>query len=168
MPAEWLSALELQPQILCMRGIAAFGLTIVSDLIASQTFWLRFVGGGFLLFLGIRTLYLKHKEATVPPVHKGLMGSYASSFLLALTNPVTIFAFVIVFAAFGLEEQLNFISASILVLGVFTGSSLWFLALSYSASLFKKKLNSGGLTWVNRISGGLIIVSGIAAFVSIM
>ena len=149
-------------------GIAAFGLTIVSDLIASQTFWLRLVGGGFLLFLGIRTFYLKHKEPAVPTVRKGFMGSYVSSFLVALTNPMTIFAFVIVFAAFGLEEQLNFISASILVIGVFTGSCLWFLGLSYSASLFKKRLNSGGLTWVNRISGGLIIVSGIAAFISIM
>jgi len=149
-------------------GIAAFGLTIVSDLIASQTFWLRLVGGGFLLFLGIRTLYLKHKESEVPPVRRGFMGSYVSSFVLALTNPMTIFAFVIVFAAFGLEEQLNFFSAGILVVGVFTGSCLWFLGLSYSASLFRKKLNSGGLTWVNRISGGLIIVSGIAAFISIM
>lgn len=149
-------------------GIAAFGLTIVSDLIASQTFWLRFVGGGFLLFLGIRTVYLKHKETVGPPIKKGFMGSYITSFLLALTNPMTIFAFVIVFAAFGLEEQLNFFSASILVAGVFAGSCLWFLGLSYSASLFRKKLNSGGLTWVNRISGALIIVSGIAAFVSIM
>lgn len=149
-------------------AIAAFGLTIVSDLITSQTFWLRLVGGGFLLFLGIRTLYLKHKESTDLQIKKGFLGSYVSSFLLALTNPMTIFAFVIVFAAFGLEEQLNVFSAAILVAGVFAGSSLWFLGLSYSASLFRKKLNSGGLTWVNRISGGLIIISGIAAFVSIM
>jgi threonine/homoserine/homoserine lactone efflux protein len=148
-------------------GIAAFGLTFVSDIIASQEIWLHLIGGGLLLFLGIKTIMMKPKETTIPINRKGLLGSYVSAFLLALTNPVTIFAFVAVFAAFGLGVRLSFVSAGILVLGVFTGSCLWFLTLGYIADFFRKKLNSGGLTWVNRISGGLIIVSGIAAFVSV-
>ena len=149
-------------------GIAAFGLTFVSDMIASQELWLHLVGGGLLLFLGIKTIIMKRMETIVPVIKKGLLGSYVSAFLLALTNPVTIFAFVAVFAAFGLGERLNFISAGILVLGVLCGSSLWFLTLGYIADLFRTKLNSGGLTWVNRISGGLIIISGVAAFVSVI
>jgi threonine/homoserine/homoserine lactone efflux protein len=149
-------------------SIAAFGLTFVSDVIASQHFWLSLVGGGLLLFLGIRTFRAKRKDPVTPSDNKGLLGSYLSSFLLALTNPVTIFAFVAVFAAFGLGHRLNFISAYILVLGVFTGSCLWFLTLSYGATFFRKKLDSGGLRLVNRISGVLIILSGIAAFVSLI
>src|SRR5512141_2591481 len=43
-------------------SIAAFGLTFVSDAIASQHIWLRLAGGGLLLFLGIRTLRLKRKD----------------------------------------------------------------------------------------------------------
>jgi threonine/homoserine/homoserine lactone efflux protein len=149
-------------------GIAAFGLTFVSDAIATQHFWLRLVGGGLLLFLGIRTFRAKRKKPAIPSDNKGMLGSYATAFLLALTNPVTIFAFVAVFAAFGLGHRLIIISAVILVLGVFTGSSLWFLSLGYVATLFRNKLNAGGLTWVNRISGVLIIVSGLAALVSLI
>jgi len=149
-------------------SIAAFGLTFVSDVIASQALWLHLIGGGLLLFLGIKTLRMKRVDAKVVPNTKGLLGSYVSAFLLALTNPVTIFAFVAVFAAFGLGERLSIISACILVLGVFAGSCLWFLSLGYIATLFRNKLNSGGLTSVNRISGALIIVSGIAAFVSVI
>ncbi|MGD0338270.1 MAG: LysE family transporter [Bacteroidota bacterium] len=149
-------------------SIAAFGLTFVSDVIASQHFWLSLVGGGLLLFLGIRTYRAKRKDPIIPFDNKGLLGSYVSAFILALTNPVTIFAFVAVFAAFGLGHRLIIISACILVLGVFTGSCLWFLTLGYVATLFRKKLDSGGLRWVNRISGGLIILSGIAAFVSLI
>jgi len=149
-------------------SIAAFGLTFVSDVIASQQFWLRLVGGGLLLFLGIRTLRAKHKDAIVPFDNKGLLGSYVSAFFLALTNPVTIFAFIAVFAAFGLGEKLVFGSALILVLGVFAGSCLWFLALGYGATFFRKKLDSVGLVWVNRIAGILIIISGIVAFVSLI
>jgi threonine/homoserine/homoserine lactone efflux protein len=148
--------------------IAAFGLTFVSDVIATQHFWLRLVGGGLLLFLGIRTFRAKRKDPSIPLDNKGLLRSYVSSFVLALTNPVTIFAFVAVFAAFGLGHRLSIISACILVLGVFAGSCLWFLALGYVATLFRKKLDSGGLRWVNRISGVLIILSGVAAFVSLI
>ncbi|MEX1275279.1 MAG: LysE family transporter [Bacteroidota bacterium] len=149
-------------------AFAAFGLTFVSDLITSQQFWLRLVGGGLLLFLGIRTFRIKLANPNIPIVHKALLGSFVSSFLLALTNPVTIFAFVAVFAAFGLGQKLSILSACILVLGVSVGSSLWFLGLGYVATLFREKLNSGGLQWVNRISGVLIVLSGVAAFVSLI
>ncbi len=149
-------------------AFAAFGLTFVSDLIASQQFWLRLVGGGLLLFLGIRTFRIKLANPSIPVVHKALLGSFVTSFLLALTNPVTIFAFVAVFAAFGLGQKLSILSAFILVLGVAVGSSLWFLGLGYVATLFRNKLNSGGLQWVNRISGVLIVLSGVAAFVSLI
>jgi len=149
-------------------SIAAFGLTFVSDMIASQYFWLRLVGGGLLIFLGIRTFRARREDAAIPLENNGLLGSYISAFLLALTNPVTIFAFVAVFAAFGVGQRLGIISACILVIGVFAGSFLWFLTLSYVATLFRKKLDSGGIRWVNRIAGILIILSGVAAFVSLI
>jgi len=149
-------------------GIAAFGLTFVSDVIAGQHFWISLLGGGLLLFLGIRTFRAKPKDPKIPFGNNGLLKSYVSAFLLALTNPVTIFAFVAVFAAFGLGHKLSIISACILVLGVFAGSCLWFLTIGYVATLFRKKLDSNGLRWVNRISGVLIILSGIAAFVSLI
>lgn len=149
-------------------SIAVFGLTFISDVIATQHFWVSLVGGGLLLFLGIRTFRAKRKDPIIPFDKKGLLGSYISAFLLALTNPVTIFAFIAVFAAFGLGHKLFVISASILVLGVFIGSCLWFLTLGFVATLFRRKLDSEGLRWVNRISGALIILSGVVALVSVI
>ena len=149
-------------------GLAAFGLTFVSEVIASEHFWLSLVSGGLLLFLGIRTFRTKRKDPIVPFDKNGFWGSYVSAFLLALTNPMTIFAFVAVFAAFGLGHRLDFFSASILVIGVFAGSSLWFLTLGYVVTLFRKQLDAGGLRWVNRISGSLIVLSGVIAFVSLI
>ncbi|MBZ5537715.1 MAG: LysE family transporter [Acidobacteriia bacterium] len=149
-------------------SIAAFGLTFVSDVIASQQNWLRLVGGGLLLFLGIRTFRVKPKDPILRFDRKGLLGAYVSALLLAFTNPVTFFAFVAVFAAFGLGYRLTIITACILVLGVLLGSCLWFLTLGYVATFFRKKLDSGGFRWVTRISGVLIILSGVAAFVSLI
>jgi threonine/homoserine/homoserine lactone efflux protein len=149
-------------------SIAAFGLTFVSDVIASQQFWLRLVGGGLLLFLGIRTFRIKREDPVPPFDKKGLLGSYVSAFIVALTNPVTFFAFIAVFAAFGLGYKLTIISACILVLGVLLGSCLWFLTLGYVATFFRKQLDSIGFRWVNRISGILIILSGVVAFMSLI
>jgi threonine/homoserine/homoserine lactone efflux protein len=149
-------------------SIAAFGLTFVSDMITSQQFWLRLVGGGVLLVLGIRMFRATRKDFAVPMGNKGALGSYMSAFVLALTNPMTVFGFIAVFAALGLGQGLRFIPACLLVLGVFTGSLLWFVGLGYASAFFRKGLDTGGLRIVNKIAGGLIIISGLAAFVSLM
>jgi threonine/homoserine/homoserine lactone efflux protein len=149
-------------------SVAAFGLTFVSDVIARQHLWVSLLGGGLLLFLGIRTFRSRRRDSIIPFDNKGMLGSYFAACLLALTNPVTIFAFVAVFAAFGLGQHISGVSAITLVVGIFAGSSLWFLTLGYVSTHFRKSLNSGGLRWVNRVSGALIILSGCIAFASLI
>ncbi|MBI3586353.1 MAG: LysE family transporter [Ignavibacteriales bacterium] len=146
--------------------IAAFGLTVVSDLLISQESWLRLVGGGFLLFLGVKTFLAHPENESTTANGKGLIGSYISTFLLTLTNPLTIFAFVGIFAALGLGNGLSYFTAWTLVLGVFTGSCSWFLFLSYSVTLFRKKFSSVGIRWLNKISGSLIVIFGVIALLS--
>jgi threonine/homoserine/homoserine lactone efflux protein len=147
--------------------VAALGLTFISDLLVTQQMWLRLIGGAFLLYLGIKT-FLTHPVEEMPQANgRGLLGTYVSTLLLTLTNPLTIFAFLGVFAALGLRNgNLGYGSAATLVSGVFLGSALWFFTLSYGVTLFRKKINSTGLGWINRISGLLIILFGIIAIVS--
>ena len=54
------------------------------------------------------------------------------------------------------------------VAGVFIGSCLWFFLLSSGALFFRKKLDLFGLTWVNKIAGILIIISGVIVMVSLL
>jgi threonine/homoserine/homoserine lactone efflux protein len=120
------------------------------------------------VFLGIRTFLSKRKDSLVLFDRKGFWGAYVTAFVLALANPITIFAFIAAFAAFSLGHHLVAISALFLVLGVFLGSGAWFLALGFVAAFFRKGLKAGGLRWVNRIAGVLIVLSGAAAFVSLL
>jgi len=149
-------------------AVAAFGLTFVSDVIAAQQWWIRPVGGGVLLVLGIRTFLARRRDSVIPTTGRGLLGSYVAALLLALTSPLAVFAYVAVFAALGLGHSLAVSSAGLLVFGVFAGSWLWFLALGSSAMLFRRNLDVSGLGWVNRIAGILIMLSGIAAVVSVL
>ncbi|MHB1688694.1 MAG: LysE family translocator [Ignavibacteriaceae bacterium] len=148
--------------------IAAFGLTVISGVITTERIWIRLIGGTLLLFLGVRTFRAQPADPKFHIHSSGMLGSYLYTVFLTLTNPLTIFAFIAVFAALGLGNEVSIFSGSALVLGVFTGSFLWFLSLSSVVRLFRKKLDMVGLRWVNRIAGILIIISGIIAIVSLL
>ncbi|MDR3666266.1 MAG: LysE family transporter, partial [Ignavibacteriaceae bacterium] len=98
----------------------------------------------------------------------GILKSYFITLFLTLTNPLTIFGFFALFAAFGLDEGLSKFHASGLVIGVFSGSFLWFLSITTGSRFFRNKIELNGLKWVNRIAGVLIFISGIFAVISVI
>jgi len=144
-------------------SIAGFGLAFISNFLVSQQGWLRLAGGAFLCYLGIRTFLAKPAGQAAPAKENNLIGDYASTFFLTLTNPMTIIAYVAVFAGLGLAgARNNYASAGVLVLGVFMGSALWSFSLCSEVGFFREKFTQRGLGWVNRISG--IIITGFGLF----
>ncbi len=143
--------------------IAGFGLTAVSGFLVGQKFWLGLVGGLFLCWLGVRTLASKPAQQAAPVRAADLSSAYFSTFLLTLTNPMTILSFVAVFAGFGLGTSSSYLNAGALVLGVFTGSALWWFILSGSVGWFRSRIDSGWTSIINRLSGCLILAFGIYA-----
>ena len=135
--------------------VAAFGLTFISDALVSQRIFIRLVGGALLFYLGVRTFNKLPADPKIPAIGNGRLRSYITAFLLTLTNPLSVFAFIAVFTALGLGSDLGNFSASVLVSGVFLGWCLWFLSLSTGVMLFRKKLDLDGLKWINKIAGVL-------------
>lgn len=149
--------------------IAGFGLTFISSILISQQAWLRLVGGAFLCYLGLKTFLSRPAEQAASATGNDLVGAYASTFLLTLTNPMTILSFAAIFAGLGVASTGgNYVSAGVLVLGVFIGSALWWLILSGGVGIVRGKFNPQGLQWVNRISGLIITVFGLYALMSDM
>jgi threonine/homoserine/homoserine lactone efflux protein len=149
-------------------SVAAFGLTFISDTLINQKIWIRLVGGALLLFLGIKIFRSLPTDPKYNNYNGGILRSYLTTVFLTLTNPLTIFAFIAVFAALGISNGLSYLSASILVAGVFIGSCLWFLILSSGTIFFKDRLDLVGLRWVNRIAGILVIISGVLVIGSLL
>jgi threonine/homoserine/homoserine lactone efflux protein len=149
-------------------SIAGFGLTFISNFLIDQRIWLRLIGGAFLCYLGLRTSLAKPADHAASARGSGLMSAYALTFFLTLTNPVTILAFAAIFAGLGMASTNgNYVSAGALVSGVFVGSSSWWLILSGGVGTISRKLNPQRLRWVNRISGGIIMVFGLLALLSL-
>jgi threonine/homoserine/homoserine lactone efflux protein len=156
----------------CYGCIAGFGLTLVSNLLLSQQTGLQLVGGLFLLYLGLKTFFSPPADHAASAGGRGLLGAYTSTFVLTITNPMTIFAFMAIFAGLGVAQTGgSYRTAALVVTGVFTGSALWWLLLSGGVSIFRARITPIQLLWINRIAGMVIIGFGLwytlTVFVSI-
>jgi len=150
-------------------SIAGFGLTFISALLTDHQTWLRLIGGAFLCYLGVRTWLAKPARDAAGAPGSELPGAYTSTFFLTLTNPMTILSFAAIFAGLGLANTGgNYGLAVALILGVFAGSALWWLTLSAGVSLFRARFDTRALTWVNRVSGAVIVAFGIIALLSLV
>lgn len=144
-------------------AVAAFGLTVISAFLVQQQFWLSLIGGLFLCYLGIRTFFSAPAETAAPATSRNLLTTYTSTFLLTLTNPATILSFVAVFAGFGLSAASGYLDASVMVVGVFVGSALWWWFLSFAVGKLRSRLDTRWLQDVNRFSGVILLVFGVWA-----
>jgi threonine/homoserine/homoserine lactone efflux protein len=143
--------------------IAGFGLTAVSGFLVRQQFWLALVGGGFLCYLGVRTFLSRPAEQSAGPGTGSLAATYGTTFLLTLSNPATILSFVAVFAGFGLGQAADYAAAIVLVLGVFTGSALWWMILSGGVGLIRNRVSVQWMKAINRLSGCILLAFGLYA-----
>ena len=165
--AGFLSGLGAASADMVYGAIAAFGMTAMQDLLIGQADWLRIVGGVFLLYLGVKTFFSKPTEESSEVRRGGLFTAYLTTFFLTITNPITILSFLAIFAGLRLSEIAgNYFSASIMVLGVFVGSAIWWLTLSSGVSLLRDKFTPALLIWVNRLAGMIIFVFGVLALLS--
>nr|WP_082927208.1 LysE family transporter [Paenibacillus oryzisoli] len=150
--------------------IAGFGLTLVTSFLLDQKVMLQLVGGLFLVYLGVQTFRSKPAAEAAKATGGTLFKSYLSTLLLTITNPMTIMSFVGAFAGLGLGDSADagFAPAITLVIGVFTGSALWWLLLSLFVGLLRERLKGTAFLWINRISGAMLSAFGLFAVVGLL
>ncbi|HEY6058284.1 MAG TPA: LysE family transporter [Candidatus Limnocylindrales bacterium] len=146
-------------------GIAAFGVTAISEVLIGERRLLALAGGAALVVLGVRTL--RSRPATVPVAAdgRGLLAAYTSILGLTLTNPMTILSFAGLVAGLGLVGE-GGSGATVLVSGVFAGSALWWVLLVSAVSLLRARIPLDALRWLNVGSGLVIGVFGLVAIAS--
>jgi len=164
--------------------IAGFSLTFVIDFIRENEILFQTVGALVLLALGIH-IFFKNPVADLR--RNRLRGNthfqdIISSFLVTVSNPLTVFVFLAVFTSSGVAISLEqpyhsffvflavFTSSGvaisleqplhsfIVILGIFTGAFIWWFSLSGIVSLFRHKINLRILWWINKTAGVLIVI----------
>ncbi|MGE5201925.1 MAG: LysE family translocator [Acidobacteriota bacterium] len=141
--------------------IAGLGLTVVRDAILGYQEVLGTAGGIYLLFAGTRALMRQSEAERQPLTGEKLAAAFASTFALTITNPITILAFAAIFAKVGFDsEGVSFINVGVMVGGVFAGSLFWWLSLSFGIAALRRFAGMVHLTWVDRVSGAVLVLSG--------
>jgi threonine/homoserine/homoserine lactone efflux protein len=149
-------------------AIAGFGLTFLSNLLTGNQTGLRLIGGGLLCIIGVKTFLSTPADHGASVEGSNLWNAYLSTFFLTLTNPMTILFFAAVFAGLGVGKATNhYISAGILVMGVFIGSGMWWLILTGFTGILEGLFNFKRLQWLNRVSGLIIFGFGLFALLGL-
>jgi threonine/homoserine/homoserine lactone efflux protein len=139
--------------------LAAFGVTFITAFLSNNLIWFQFAAAFFLSFVGWHTLKSPLREKH--EIHKGLSPKkiFISTFILTLTNPMTLLSFTGLYAGFGIGLQGDeVLSAVHLAGGVFIGSIAWWCILSFTAARFSKKIDFKLANYINKVSGACIIV----------
>lgn len=158
-------------------AIAAFGISAVKDWLEAHQDDLRIIGGIVLLLLAVRTVMgksghrpkreTKQADNENRVVTHSLVKDFISTFMLAVTNPITLIAFAGMLATLGITDAGASVgNASLLVAGVFAGSAAWWLAISTTAGILRPFVDGSYQIWMNRVSAVILFVFGIYALLS--
>lgn len=140
--------------------VAGFGITIVRDFMLRYQDWFAVIGGLFLVYIGVKALVTASDIEPEPLGGESHLGAFVSSFALTITNPITILAFAGIFAKVGVTKEAGFLDLGILVAGIFLGSLLWWLGLSFGVAGLRRIVGTVRLVWLNRVSGAILALSG--------
>lgn len=177
--------------------VAGLGLAPVESFLSRHDTVISVVGGVVLTVLGLRGLYGHVKsqsqknsksadtcatavldqpellaEEKMLAQHKGgvwaqRLRAAAGSFLITVSNPVTILGFASVFVAFGFHPEAGMGRielVGLVFLGVFLGAALWWGSLSLLFTWMRGRMSDHWAYQVTKVTHIIILVSGILCF----
>lgn len=148
--------------------VGAFGLTLISNFLLRYQIIIHVLGGGLILFMGIRLLLRKGGMVEQKTENVGFVKMFLSSFAIGITNPAAILTFLFAFSYFGITGETGIMQGSLLVCGVFIGTYIWWGVLTSAAIFFRKRTSWFSFHYINRIFGCILCLFGMAVFVRLL
>jgi threonine/homoserine/homoserine lactone efflux protein len=167
--AGFVSGLGAAVADILYASVAGFGISIIADFLKEHELFIRAIGGiivlvvGFLIFNSNPVKQFRHQKTQ----KRTYVSDFFSSIVITITNPLTIVFFGAVFAGFGLDESTTLNPILLTLGGIFSGALLWWMSLTIVVNIFRHKIRLRNLYWINKITGIIVAVFGVAVFVSI-
>ncbi len=150
-------------------SVAGFGITFIVNFLDANQLIIRSLGGVVLIIFGIAVFRSNPvKQIRRQRTRKtSYFSDFMSSFLVTVTNPITVVVFGLAFASVGLNKNPSAQSVTFMLFAVFCGALVWWVGLSSFVNIFRKRIRLRNLWWINKISGVIVSIFGIAVFISI-
>jgi threonine/homoserine/homoserine lactone efflux protein len=143
-------------------GLAAFGVTAITNLLVGQRRWIGLAGGIAIMVIGARIVRAQPEAAAASRADGRPAAAYLSMVALTLSNPPTILSFTAIFAGLGLHVSSGWGPALALVAGVLLGSAAWWIAMTGAATLLRERLTPAVTRGIAIASGLVLIGFGVA------
>jgi threonine/homoserine/homoserine lactone efflux protein len=145
-----------------LSAVLALGLAAASGFFDHWAGGFKAVGGFFLVVIGWWVWHTSppHELKPLPP-RRGTVGDLVSIFLLTLSNPMTILGITGIFAGLGVLAAIDtHFHAAVLIVGVFSGSLLWWVVLSGIGKLLRDRVSGTVVRRINQVCGIVLATVG--------
>lgn len=144
--------------------VALFALAFAQEFLEQHKILILIAGGAMVTLIGIFMTksdpFRKMKADTSSSVS---FTDFLQAVAMGFSNPGAIFVIFALFAFFGIgvEAGQNWQVAT-LVLSVSLGAIIYWFGVTWLLNLFRKRFKMRTILWINRITGVVIIIIGIA------
>lgn len=149
--------------------IALFFYAIVLPFIEKHIQLIKIIGGLLIIIIGMRLYFAKDTShiRRNRQSKSALVKDFFSIFGLTISNPAYILVFFGWFAAFKIGDlEFTFFTHVVMILGVLIGASAWWLILTYSVNLLRRKFTARHIFYINKIAGVVISILGLGAILT--
>jgi len=144
-------------------AIALFALTFAQEFMEAHKELILVIGGIVIALLGwsmtVSDPFRKLKSDDVPGVS---VKDFLQATMMGFSNPGAILVIFALFAFFGIgiSDRENWKMIPI-ILSVAAGATAWWAGVTALLDHFRKKFKLRTILWVNRITGAIVILTGI-------
>lgn len=140
-------------------ALGALGTRLLIDALVGARVPLALLGGMVLLWMAWRVARQPlARQAAAAPASGDLLGYFAGTLALTLSNPVTILSFLAIFGA--MAGSARTVAVLPMVTGVWLGSAMWWLLLAALVARWRSRLDD---VWRLRIQrGSALLLAGFA------
>lgn len=160
MTAGLISGLGCSAADLLYCCVSIFGLTFISDFMLKHQAVISSIGGVVIIIMGIGIMRGKQAQLIETVDVSNLISFFASSFIIAITNPATILSFLLAFSVFDVEDIVKMTDGIQLSAGIFIGACTWWFVVTGMVQIFRKKITDIWLRRINKVLGMIILVLG--------
>lgn len=149
---------------------ASYGLMVAAGfsatgLLLAYAMQMQLAGGLLIALLGARSIHAgligRTGKAAKGTTRGGLVAAFASAWALTMANPTTILAFAGLVAGLGASAAERPGAAYVLVLGVFLGSLAWWILLTGTVALARRRITPAVTRGLDFASGAVLLLWGL-------
>lgn len=170
--AGFLAALGAMTADMIFSLIAVAGISFIVTFIEEKVTIFRILGGLFVIFIGVR-IFREDPAGTYQETGRdtgvGFVDNYLTTLLMVLSNPMTLLAYIAIFAGISYPPGTRFMEGpAVTVLSLITAAFAWWFSLTYYLDKFRSKVRLRFIFWFQKLAGILITLFGLALIITML